>query len=344
MSRSYPINCWYVLATTGEVTGQPLARRALDRAVVLFRTSGGQAVALEDRCAHRPYPLSLGRVEGDTIVSGYTGFGYDPRGICVRVPTQDRIPIGARVTAFPVHDDGTFVWVWLGDPGRAALRTPPTTPWLTDPTWASVGDQWETHAAIDLLHENFADITHVAVVDPDFAPPVLRSAPPQLEVEISETSVSFTRDYPPAQLAPWHSNLIGSPAETLFAQHEDGAFVTPGMWVDGWAARETSSEGSKGRTYRFRFTHAITPVGPASTRHIWRVSRDFALDAETGQALLPRFEQYYRRVQTILETMQRVLDEDGARLSVHVKADAAALAVRKIVRQMVADETVRPRP
>ena len=39
-----------------------------------------------------------------------------------------------------------------------------------------------------LLHENFADITHVAVVDPSFAPPVLTAGPvPLLEVEVTET-------------------------------------------------------------------------------------------------------------------------------------------------------------
>jgi phenylpropionate dioxygenase-like ring-hydroxylating dioxygenase large terminal subunit len=341
MSRSYPINCWYVLATAAEVTAQPLARRAVDRSVALFRTASGQAVALEDRCAHRPYPLSLGRVEGDTIVSGYTGFAYDASGACVRVPTQDRIPIGARVTAFPVHDDGTFVWAWMGDPARAALRTPPATPWLTDPAWFTVGDQWETHAAVDLLHENFADITHVAVVDPEFAPPVLRSTPPQLEVEVSETSVSFSRDYPPAPLAPWHSDLIGCAPDTLFAQHEEGAFVTPGLWVDGWTAQESTADGSSGAEYSFRFTHAITPVEPTRTRHVWRVGRNFAPDAGADERLRPMFEQYYRRVQSILETMQQVLDRDGPRPLVHVTADAAVIQVRKIVRQMVADETVR---
>ena len=55
--------------------------------------------------------------------------------------------------------------------------------------------------------------------------------------------------------------------------------------------------------------------------------------------LLPIFTDYYRRVQSILETMQDVLDSDGPRKEVNVSADAAALQVRKIIRNMVADET-----
>ena len=55
--------------------------------------------------------------------------------------------------------------------------------------------------------------------------------------------------------------------------------------------------------------------------------------------LLPIFTDYYRRVQRILETMQDVLDADGPRKEINVSADAAALQVRKIIRNMVADET-----
>ena len=175
LTRVHPRNCWYMIATSEEVGGKPLGRRALDTGVVLYRTTDGSPVALQDRCAHRPYPLSLGHIEGDNIVSGYTGFVYDPRGFCVHVPTQSEIPVGARVRAYPVHEDGVFVWAWLGElagwPAAAARH-----PWLNDPRWATLGDVWETEADLLLLHENFADITHVAVVDPFIAPPVLRSS------------------------------------------------------------------------------------------------------------------------------------------------------------------------
>src|SRR5829696_9646161 len=106
LPRVHPRNCWYMLATSEEVGREPLGRRALDTGVVLYRTSDGTPVALEDRCAHRPYPLSLGHIDGDNIVSGYTGFVYDAQGFCVHVPTQSEIPVGARVSAFPVHEDG----------------------------------------------------------------------------------------------------------------------------------------------------------------------------------------------------------------------------------------------
>jgi phenylpropionate dioxygenase-like ring-hydroxylating dioxygenase large terminal subunit len=335
MTVDYPSNCWYVVATSDEVGRSLLARRALDTPVVLYRGQDGVVVALEDRDAHRPYPLSLGRLDGDHVVSGYTGFVYDRTGRCVHVPTQDLVPYGARVRAFPVHEDGTFVWVWFGEPAVAELRSPPRTPWLQDPAWATLGDQWETEANFLLLHENFADITHVAVVDPYISPPVLRSAPPPLEVEVSESSVSFSRTYAAAPIAGWHAQLLGLPPEAAHVQRESGTFVGPGLWVDQWDVEPGSDVETRREAATFRFTHAVTPIGPARTRHVWRVSRNFSPGPESDQALRPMFTEYYRRVQAILQTMQSVLDADGPRDEVNVSADAVAIQVRRIIRRMI---------
>ncbi|HET7476100.1 MAG TPA: aromatic ring-hydroxylating dioxygenase subunit alpha [Dermatophilaceae bacterium] len=329
---TYPTNAWYAVATSDEVGRTPLARRAVDLPVVLWRLESGRAVALEDRDAHRPYPLSLGRVAGDTIVSGYSGFAYGQDGTCVFVPTQPQVPFGAKVRAFPTREQHGLVWVWPGDPGWSGLRPPPPTPWLADPAWATFGDAWLTRANVLLLHENFADITHVAVVDPYISPPVLNATPPPLEVEVAETTVAFHRDYPPARLAPWHAEVLGLDPELEHRQREEGAFVAPGLWVDRWDV--TAGEA----THAFRFTHAVTPVSSNQTRHIWRVSRNFAPDEATTQRLRPIFSDYYRTVRDILETMQTVVDTDGQRTEVSVASDAAALQVRKIIGRLVADE------
>ena len=354
---NYPSNCWYVVATSAEVGRWFRATRALDVPVLLYRTRAGGVVALEDRDAHRPYPLSLGRLDGDNVVSGYTGFVYDPTGRCVHVPTQEAIPFGAGVRSFPVYEGGSFVWAWFGEPALAALRPPPQTPWLLDPAWATLGDGWETAANFQLLHENFADITHVAVVDPEIAPPVLGSIPPPLEVEVSESTVSFSRTYPASPLAPWHAELLGRPAPERFVQREGGMFVGPGLWVDHWdvhlagdpagttagdpagtaagePAETVAEEPVSQPVATFRFTHAVTPIGPNRTRHHWRVSRNFSPGAATDELLLPRFTAYYRRVQAILQTMQSVLDVDGPRDEVDVSADAAALQVRRILAKL----------
>ncbi len=329
-----PHNTWYAVATTEEVGRSPLARTVLGQRVVLYRATDGRAVALADRCAHRPVPLSNGEVAGDDIVAAYTGFRYDPDGQCVAVPTQTQVPFGASVHAYPVHDDGTFVWIWPGDLRLASRRSVPHTSWLRDDAWGSFGQAWETRSSLRLMHDNFADITHVALVDPDIAPPALLDTPPPLEVQVTETTVSFFRDFPPAAVSTWHAELLGLSPDSEMPQREEGSFVTPGLWVDRW-----SVELPGGGQARFVFTHALTPVSETVTRHVWRVSRDFATSAAANGTLVPIFERYYARVRAALETMQTMLDEDGQRPEVRLAADVAGSHVHRIMARMVAEET-----
>src|SRR3954469_22028038 len=144
---AYPTHSWYVAATSEEVTSAPLGRRALGTSLVLYRTSDGAAVALEDRDVHRPSPLSRGRVVNDLIGSSYSGFAYAADGACVRVPTQVEVPYDARVRCFPVREQDGLVWGWFREPRVAQLRNPPRVRWLSAPAWPTFGRQWTTEAS-----------------------------------------------------------------------------------------------------------------------------------------------------------------------------------------------------
>lgn len=333
-----PHHAWYPVASSEEVGRAPLARRLLDVPVVLYRAANGDPVALEDRCAHRPVRLSDGQVDGDVIRSAYTGFGYAADGRCVSVPTQDQVPYGAAVRSFPVTEDGSFVWVWGGAPGLASLRTPPDTGLLRSPAWSTFGSVLETEAGIGLLLDNFCDITHVTHLDQTIAPPALTTGPtPPLEVEVSETTVRFTRRFPATLLSPWHAQVLELPESAEHVQVEEGEFVGPGLWVDRWAV-DVAGHGERDGRHTFVFSHALVPVSAGRTRHSWRVSRNFARSAAAEGTLKPLFEAYYARVSTVLEQMQRILDEEGPRPEVAVAADAAVSQVRRIVQRMVAEE------
>ncbi len=331
--RALPHNSWYVVAASGEVGRRPLSRTVLGQRIALYRTTTGDVVALADRCVHRPVPLSGGYIDGDDIVAAYTGFRYAPDGRCVGVPTQSHVPIGARVRAFPVHDDGSFVWVWRGEASVAALRPAPNTPWLLDDAWDTFGGSLDTAASLGLHHDNFADITHVALVDPEIAPPALAAGTPPLQVRVSETTVAFKREFPPAPVATWHAELLGMPVDAKHGHTEEGEFHSPGLWVDRWTV--ITDEGDE---HCFIFTHALSPITATSTRHLWRVSRNFAPGVAAEGTLAPMFERYYARVATALETMQDVLDTDGDSPEVQLAADAAGSQVRKIMERMLADE------
>ena len=95
-------NYWYVAAYDHEITRHPLGRVILGEPVVFYRLEDGTPVALEDRCAHRHLPLSMGKLVGDALQCHYHGLRYDKTGTCVRIPGQDMIPRSARVKSYPV--------------------------------------------------------------------------------------------------------------------------------------------------------------------------------------------------------------------------------------------------
>ena len=185
-----------------------------------------------------------------------------------------------------------------------------------------------------LLHENFADVTQVPFVAPEIAPAVLRSASPPLDVVVTETTVTLSRQYPPAPLPDWQADLVGVSSDAPFSTLQEAYFLSPAAWVDHWDA-----QAEDGQWLRLRFTQLVTPLDGRSTRVLWRVSRDFAAKDEAATAhLATAFGSYYDRVLDAMQMAQQVLDTDGPGPEVTVSADVAALRVREIVGTMLAEE------
>jgi vanillate O-demethylase monooxygenase subunit len=340
VTRNYPVNCWYVAASSDEVEARVLGRRLVDVSVAMYRTGAGEVVAFEDRCPHRAYPLSRGRVEGDRVVCGYHGFAFDAGGRCVHVPSQANVPYGAQLRMIPVQERPPYVWLWLGEPVRAGLRVPEEVPWLSDPSWVVFGGELDVQANYLLLHENFADVTHLPLVHPEIAPAVLTdAAPPPLEIEVTETAVWYARNYPAASLAEWHGRATGLPRDGLYEQRESGTFMSPALWVDAWEVFAPEGDGGASRSHSLRFAQAVTPIAPDRSRLVWRVGRNFRTGAPwVTAALRSLFTEYYGRVGELAEQLQQVIDLGGPRAEVNVSADAAALQVRRIVAGMLAEE------
>jgi phenylpropionate dioxygenase-like ring-hydroxylating dioxygenase large terminal subunit len=337
---SFPRECWYVAATLDEVGDTLVARRILGTPVVLYRLADGSVAALEDRCAHRPYPLSAGHRDGDRIVCGYHGCTYDPDGTCVLVPSQDNPPLGARVRAFPVHVSGPFVWVWMGTPGGARLRPPPATPELAPEStsndgWTSIGERRDVAAGFMLLHEHYLDLTNVFEMHAEMVPPGIEALPPLEEVEISEVSVSYVRELPKAPLAPWEAKASGLDATEAFGRRETGTFVTPGLHRQTYTILSAD-----GPVFELVRLHGFTPLDRGSTRVFLQLAwRGSAVAADADHRLAEVFHAMADRDTAVLETMQRCLDEEETpRRYVNVKADRAAVRARRIVQSMIEDE------
>jgi vanillate O-demethylase monooxygenase subunit len=331
-----PLDCWYVAATAEEVGRTLLSRRLLGRPVLLYRERSGRAVALEDRCAHRALPLSLGALHEDRVVCRYHGFAYDGTGACVDVPSQEHVPYGARVASYPVREDGPFVWVWLGNPRRAATSSPPRVPELSDASWSVLGGEQTVAAGYLLLHENALDRTHFATVHPDTAHRGYLESEPPLTVEVSETSVSYARDFPAGPLTAWQSAATGLPPASRCVQRESGVFVSPGLHLDRMEVVGPD------RGYRTVFVRAFTPVDASSTRVFWRVARDYGHgDAQAEDGLRRIHERTMLEDQPLVEAIQASVDRDGPSRPVNAAADAAAVRAHAIVRRLLEEEAPR---
>lgn len=157
-------NCWYIAGRAVDFSGTPHARTILAEPIVFYRKSDGGLCALEDRCAHRIAPLSMGRCEGDDLRCLYHGFKYAPSGQCVEIPGQSKIPERLRVKSYPVHEQGGWSWIWMGQRELADPQLIPPVPDLAEAGWMADTRMLDYAAAADLIGENLLDTSHVGYV------------------------------------------------------------------------------------------------------------------------------------------------------------------------------------
>lgn len=91
---------------------------------MLFRDGNGVARILEDQCAHRRAPLSLGRItEQGWLQCSYHGWCYEGKaGECKKIPNLsegESIPGQYRVEHFASAERNGMIFLWSGDPGKA---------------------------------------------------------------------------------------------------------------------------------------------------------------------------------------------------------------------------------
>lgn len=336
MTANYPTKCWYVAATSDELGDAPLGRRLLGRDIVLWRSQDGQAVAFEDRCAHRGFPLSDGHVDGDQLVCGYHGCAYTADGRCVHVPIQPYVPTGMRVPTLSVLEEPPFIWIWAGPPAAAAGSRPPRTPWLNDSGWSTFSDAWQVQANYLMVHEHYLDFSYAPVVYRDDVPPGMERLPAFNQIVVTETTVSYARMLPEAPLAEWEAQATGLTPAALYTRREKGTFASPAMHIQRWELE------ADGKTYSNVRTHAITPETDTATRIFMYASYNYALNDEAVAATLQSFVgKLVDRDKVILERVAAQTGYDGWRSGVEFQADAAALRARRIVAVMLAKEAGR---
>ncbi|ELS51315.1 putative Rieske (2Fe-2S) iron-sulfur domain protein [Streptomyces viridochromogenes Tue57] len=154
---------WYPVALSTSVrTKRVLATAFAGERIALYRGEGGAVYAVEDRCAHRQVPLSMGIVEGETLRCCYHAWAYRGDGRISQIPYlskgDGRPPRGVR--GFPVREAYGLVFVFPGDPEKAALIRLPELPAYGSPRYRTMTFSRTVHCHYSFMHENLLDMNH----------------------------------------------------------------------------------------------------------------------------------------------------------------------------------------
>jgi phenylpropionate dioxygenase-like ring-hydroxylating dioxygenase large terminal subunit len=336
-------NEWYVVAFADELQRSLLKRTVLGQRLVLFRTLAGVPVALDDRCAHRSFPLSAGTLDGDTVVCGYHGLRYDAAGDCIQVPSQKTCPKGLGVRAYPLAERGPFVWGWLGE-STPDLSRIPGTPWLDGNGWTSSQGYFHLPANYVSLHENLLDLTHLSFVHArSFGTPDYAAAP--YESSLEEGRYRITRTVVPTRLPPVWAKPTGLEHDAA-ARIATSEFLSPGLHVVTANFYDSRLPPEHRCEFRIRTCHVPTPETHHSTHYFIVHSRDFALaDAGVTRFMHDELFRAFDEDVVALTRLEEVLANPGAPFyEMSIASDAPSVAMRRYLLRRALDEQTVPLP
>lgn len=153
---------WYPLARSADVAPErTYAAMFAGNPIALARTRRGDVFALEDRCAHRQFPLHKGVVSGETLRCAYHAWTYCPDGRLAGVPYLAKgacRPEGVR--AYPCSERDGYVFVFTGDRDKAALVPTPSLPLAASPHHRTMHFWRRLACHYSFMHENLMDMNH----------------------------------------------------------------------------------------------------------------------------------------------------------------------------------------
>ena len=337
-------NCWYVAALAGELSTQPLGRKVLGEPVVLYRTAGGKAVALEDRCCHRFFPLSHGEVHGEELMCTYHGLTYDASGRCIRIPGQSTVPPNAWVRSFPLVEQDGMAWIWMGDPALADPASIVPYPWHSDARWAWRGMHYPLGCHYELIHDNLLDLSHVGYVHGRTiggTPDAHSNAEMKTAREGERVVVRrWLRDSVPP---PTYVRAVG------FAGRIDRwmeiSFVPGLIWIYIGANDAGVGLDEEGRHDKLgiRIFNGITPETADTSHYFWTAAHNFRVgEPAVTQAFCAEIEATFQEDRAVIEAQQARMRELPDRPRVDIRGDAGGLAARRVVAARLRAEAQAP--
>ncbi|MEZ5897178.1 MAG: aromatic ring-hydroxylating dioxygenase subunit alpha [Parvularculaceae bacterium] len=331
-------SAWYVIAKS-EDAGRTLSPiRVLAQPLVFYRTEAGKPVVLDDRCAHRRFPLSKGRLKGDRIECGYHGYTYEKSGQCIWAPgtpveqeLKKGLPFGVR--SYPCAERGGWLWVWMGDPTRADPCEIPL-PDIGGNCAVKLYGYKLNPANYMLLIENLLDLTHVHFLhgasDLTYAAGSLpREAPSPVN------GVSWMKEIPQTETGLLGS-MCGDDPERLVRMAEDSTQYGPSLNIGRQSRSPLPGDIEKCKLEKFVVAHALTPLDHRNTHQFFMLCYSDPLVIDPQLVLKQTENVVFEQDAEAVLFMQRFIDEDNrpGRVEFNMACDRFGMAMRKILRVM----------
>jgi phenylpropionate dioxygenase-like ring-hydroxylating dioxygenase large terminal subunit len=337
-----PQNQWYVAAYGREIGEDLFSRTICGESILFWRTRAGTVTAMSDRCVHRRFPLSQAptRLVDDQVICGYHGFTYGTDGRCVAVPGQTRVPRTARLRSYPVVEQDSFVWVFIGDPDRADAARIPRAPWLDSPDYATVSGMEPLAARFGLLVDNLLDLSHETYLHGGYiGTPEVASTPITTQVDEEAGIVSVSRHMDDAECPPFYSKSTGLTGR--IARWQDIEYMPPCLYTLHSRIAPVGSvpnpDGSDPDAFHVEVVYAITPETEHSTHDFWAVARDFARDDQgVSDFLAEQNRTVVLQDVEALDVLEKVIaSEPEGYQELSINIDTGGLAARRMLAALV---------
>ncbi|GAA3635336.1 aromatic ring-hydroxylating dioxygenase subunit alpha [Kineosporia mesophila] len=317
---------WYPVATSAEVSGQPLGVTLLDQSLVVYR-SGGEIVVADNLCPHRGLLLSLGKATDDGlgIRCAYHGLRFEAQGRCSAIPAHpgNKIPERMHLRSYGVIERYGLVWTCLASlpsdlPQDASI--PPV------PHWDDTGFQQINCPPIDIAAfagrqvEGFLDVAHFAFAhEASFSDPGNPTVP---DYRPEPTTDGFEARYLSTMGNYPHSTGLKADPDYLwlrhFRLHVPFAASLVVYFPDGG---------------HLSILNAASPVSARRTRLFDARVRDF----DTDQPLQDVYDfnlQIFEEDRAMVEAQKPESLPLDPKLEVNIPADRSSVAYRRALRSL----------
>ena len=330
-------NAWYVAGWSSEFDNDLKAIKVLDEKIVIFRTSKGKVVALEDCCPHRFLPLSMGKLVGDNVECGYHGLTFNCEGNCIRIPSQKKILKTLKVSTFPVFEKYDIVWIWMGEKSLAKNSEIFDMPQFTEPGWeAHQGEVLNLNSNYLNVAENLVDPAHVSFVHPTT---LGSSSSEDVPVEFDTSGevivawrwirnsppVGFFKEFPGYKnnVDRWHYYYLYLPSIAVI---DFGSIDT----------KEKINANKRHLGTQIFAIHFLTPVSKNQTIDRWMHIRNVALgDDFVSEKIDSMFKIAFAEDKNILEAIQNQIETQQNKNYIHIGIDKGAIIYRKRIKALM---------